>query len=65
MSLKPDPPVCRQKEAKILTVIGLTIMYAVCYVVPNFYISKNDFMNLTAKIIASIFFFLKLYTKLR
>ena len=26
------------------------------YVVPNLYISKNDFMKLSAKIIASIYF---------
>ena len=40
-------------EAKLLTVIGLITLHAVCRIyVPNFYISKNDFTKLSAKTIA-------------
>ena len=48
----------RRRAAKLLTVIGLTTMHAVYRITsmlyPMFYISKNDFTKLSAKIIASI-----------
>ena len=41
-----------KREAKLLTVIGLTTIY----VVPNLFISKNDFTKMGTEVIASIYF---------
>ena len=44
-----------KREAKLLTVIWLTPMYVVCYIVSNLYRSETDFTKSSAKIIASIY----------